>query len=148
MVKVFRNGSFTLFLLCAMPSVAATACSVYDPELVNVPFRPDYGDAGDTASRPMGIEGEPGGIGASDSAGQAGYPGPGGGWLVENGKDSAHPDDAENCLNLSAGVYSFDIVYQFYDPNHRHKLVIRYCHGGASACTPDQPITGSMLRAP
>jgi hypothetical protein len=47
----------------------------------------------------------------------------------------------------TAGPKRIDFVYQYSANNadNRHQLHVKYCHGGASACTPDKPITDTML---
>jgi hypothetical protein len=68
-------------------------------------------------------------------------------WLAENGNTAAAAAGTA-CVMLAAGTYPFDIVYQYANPDHHHKLAVLYCAGGSNACVPTQPVTQQMVRPP
>jgi hypothetical protein len=91
--------------------------------------------------------GSTGGV-APDSCGQVYVnSGPGSTFLVQNGYQ-ATAGHGQGCVNLPAGSYPFDIVFQYGNANDHHALAVSYCAGGAAACTPNTPLTQAKLRPP
>ncbi|HEY2901798.1 MAG TPA: lectin-like protein [Polyangia bacterium] len=86
------------------------------------------------------------GAAAPDSCGQVYLnASPGRTWLVENGVQ-ATAGAGQACVNLPAGQYPLEIVFQYGSATDRHKLSVLYCAGGANSCTPTAPLTQAMVR--